>query len=71
MLLVLLVLVLVLVLVPLLVPLVLFPMSVAAPPRPPVRLHGQLAFLRGAHELGLISLSHKSIFICLEEPVSR
>lgn len=71
MLLVLLVLVLGLVLVPLLVPLVLFPVSAVAPPRPPLWPHGQLAFLRPAHELGLISLSHKSIFICLEESVSH
>lgn len=53
-----------------LVPLVLFPAFAVAPPGPPLRLRGQFAFLRRAHELGLISLSHKSIFSCWEEPVA-
>lgn len=63
--------VLVLVLVLVLVPPLLFRASTAAPPGPPSWLRGQFALLHTAHELGFISLSHKSIVSCLEEPISR
>lgn len=50
--------------------LLVFPVSKAAPPVPPSPPRVQFAFLLLARGLGLISLSHKSLFSFLEEPVS-